>query len=261
MRVLLLLSLISSCVLAMPKSLEVVFLQSMTAKTTYLEKALKVKSQTHLLARAMECQPMGEYCFDPQYGLYKKNEITADAQLDNSYEYKDEFETAGGLDREVIDCSTGNYFDLYCGKTNGKTFSKKQRGLEVWIDTSSTMRNVDSDIFNATCDRERFVRAIDKTCPFGSKLKLYSFNEIKKEVGNMKSVCTNSGLNKIDNLIRDIKASNAKHLVIITDIYELNEKFTSFIKSSKVGKIIGGDGNYKSTSLIKYASTVSKYCK
>lgn len=262
MKALIIFSLFSASVMAMPKKFEVFFMNTLTAKRSALLKTLEKvdeKNKTLGLVSALECQPMGDYCFDPQIGLYKQKDIYDNADLEDAFQYKDDVGSASSLDRELVNCDKDNFFDLYCGKTTKK--EAKAAKLEIWIDTSSTLRQVDSDILNATCEREKFLRVLDNTCAFGRQMKVYVFDEFKKELGDMRGACTNSGLNKIENLIRDIKESSANHLIIITDIFELNEKFTNFIKTSKVGTIRGDKGDFVASSLLKETSRLSKICK
>lgn len=262
MQFILLAFLFSMSVYSMPKKFEVFFMNTPTGSKTSLNSTLnKVdrKFESKGLAALLECRPMGDYCFDPQVGMYKREDIYKDVDIKDSYTYDDEMQSAASLDRDLVNCDKDNFFDLYCGKTSKQ--KQVEAKLEVWIDTSSTLRQVDSDIFNATCEREKFLKSLDSKCQFGSKMKVYTFNEHKKELGNMRGACTNSGLNKIENLIRDIKASKANHLIILTDIFELNEKFTNFIKASKVGVIKGDKGDFRASSLSSEVSRLSRLCK
>lgn len=56
-----------------PSVIEVWFLSA--PKTSNLESVLKEKNKTVKLAQNLQCQPMGEYCFDPQFGLYKPDDV------------------------------------------------------------------------------------------------------------------------------------------------------------------------------------------
>ncbi|MEX1099496.1 MAG: hypothetical protein WEB87_03655 [Bacteriovoracaceae bacterium] len=191
----------------------------------------------------LQCQPMGDYCFDPQAGLYKmgdkdKIQQAADySSVDSLEDYSDK-RKALGKEREKADCSKGGFFELFCNE--GKGAKKVSAKLELWIDTSSTMKQVDfAGYDDKMCQRESFLRLLSQECSFNQEMQVYAFNEVKKQLGKMDAVCLNSGLNNRDKIIRDIKISKAKHLIVVTDIYEADETLINFVESSGVGSVKG----------------------
>lgn len=258
LRILLILLFIPPLTWALPQKVEVWFLS--TPKTSFIDLKTKIKyAQSRL-----QCQPMGEYCFDPQVGLYKKgkeNEVLivdeGGAAVEDKVDY-DFVAPASSLDRKLIECEKDQMFDIFCGKSKaGKTVS--QPPLEVWIDVSSTMKQVDVPV-SGSCVRESFVRLLNQTCPVNEKMKIYSFEEYRKEVGSLERVCQSQGLNNMNRLVDDIKKSKAKKIIIITDIFEASEKFINQIELTGVGEVKGVDTPFYSTDLKAQLKRVRNFC-
>src|SRR6478672_1837174 len=77
----LVLALISFSVMAAPGSIEVWFLSN--AKVSEVQKLLDRPQYVYYKKTAeVECQEMGDFCFDPQFGLYKKGELDGEAVKD-----------------------------------------------------------------------------------------------------------------------------------------------------------------------------------
>ncbi len=257
----------SQFAIATPKNLEVWFLSidkvAMFEEFSPSEKYLK---RTNLTAQAQrQCQKVGEYCFDPQVGLYKEEEgkSIVDSSIDSSDVFEDEeykFEKSDrAVKRKIVDCDKRNKFDIFCGKAK-KKLTKKNINFEVWLDTSSTMRQVDMLKSSKTCKRELFLRSLDKTCRFNDKVKVYYFSAAKKEAGSMKSVCRADGINNMNRILSSIKKSKAKNLIIVTDIFEASEDFVSGIEAMK-GKIKGIDKPIYASNLLRESKRVGKFCR
>ncbi len=246
----------------MPKNFEVWFLSE--DRTSFLDKILP-KKKSVLVAQNYQCQPMGEFCFDPQIGLYKKGEAQAlDAQIENSQfensQSYDFLEPAKSVEREMIDCEESTFFDVFCGKAQ-KQLKQGLTPLEVWIDTSSTMKQVDFKGYDQKCSREIFLDHLSQTCPLNKKMKVYYFTEFKKEAGSFDRVCMSSGLNNLKRLKEDIEKSKANNLIIITDIFEAQEEFITWIEATGSGKVKGIEKPLYASSIHKELKRIRKMCK
>ena len=138
-----------------------------------------------MVSQSRICQKMGDYCFDPQIGLYKEDnsggiiEAADYRELDG----KEKYNRLGDYkDSDFKTCENNGNFDIFCGKTKG---SKKPVNIkaEFWIDTSSSMKQVDYTGPNSTCAREYFLKTVGDKCPLNQKMKAYVFDENKREMG------------------------------------------------------------------------------
>ena len=266
---LLILFFIPSLLWAMPKKLEVWFISTTSNKEAllHLDKIESKNTFRNIAQASRQCQPMGDYCFDPQIGLYKRDansdsnvEAVSDyTVLDGSEKYE-KFDSGDGIDRDMVNCEEGNFFDLYCGKAKAKKKISKAK-LTLWIDVSSTMKQVDFEGYDKSCKREMLLKKLDRTCPFSSDMKVYIFNETRKELGMMDRVCLNSGLNRTDRMMKDIKVNNADHLIIITDIYEASEEFIDFVEASGVGSVKGIQKPMYAEDLYEEVPRLAKVCR
>lgn len=263
-KIFLLLLLTSNIAWAYPKHLEVWFLS--IDRTSFIDNLLPKTQYSQMISRQkLQCQQMGDYCFDPQVGLYKLGdgdqvEEALDYQeIDKLESYSDAGE-ASSLDREFIKCDkNASFFDVFCGKA--KKSPKDKSKLEIWVDISSTMKQVDFAGFDQMCKRESFLRAINSQCPLNQKMKVYMFDESKKELGAFDRVCLNAGLNQVKRIMRDIKASKAKNLIIITDIFEATEEFINFIEIDAKGITRGVEKPLYAKDIKKDIDRMYKMCK
>lgn len=247
---------------AYPKHLEVWFLS--IDRTSFLDDLLPKQKYSPMTAK-LQCQQMGDYCFDPQVGLYKLGEGDK-IQEEMDYEEMDKAEkhknidSATSLDREMIKCDkNSSFFDIFCGKA--KEVKKSKTNLEIWVDISSTMKQVDFNGFDKMCKRESFLRGLNTKCPLNKKMKVYMFDESKKELGAFDRVCLNAGLNQVDRIMRDIKISKANNLIIITDIFEASEKLVNFIEVEAKGIARGIEKPIYAKDLKKDIARMQKMCK
>lgn len=249
---------------AMPKHLEVWFLSiDRTSFIKGLDNSIQY-SQSYAL-KNLQCQQMGEYCFDPQVGLYKigegeKIQEAIDYQEMDAKEEYDFIESASSIDREMVNCDKNtSFFDVFCGEAKAQKQTKV--GLEIWVDISSTMKQIDFEGYEKMCKRESFLRGLNNFCPLNKKMKVYMFNESKKELGAFDQVCLNSGLNQVDRIIRDIKISKAKNLIVITDIFEAHEKLINFIEFDAQGVTRGVKKPLYAKDIKKDIARLKKMCQ
>ena len=248
---------------AMPETFEVWFLQTPPTEVTLIHTHYKSVAQSKL-----QCQKMGDYCFDPQVGLYKLGE-EKQIQIQNDYqkmdlkEKYDQLPFASSLDRKMVDCTRKDLFDIYCGHAEGEeeTLGGAKVGMmEIWVDTSSTMRQVDFSLTRPTCERERFLESVLQSCKRDKRVKLYSFDTYKREMDVVARVCHNEGLNDMKRIMKDIKASRSKKILIITDIFEAEADFINFIESTPGGSHRGLDQPLYARDIHKHIERLVKEC-
>ena len=214
----------------------------------------------------LQCQQMGEYCFDPQIGLYKRGEEGKAleevdmAEVENSKAY-DFMDPHKGHERDLIECDeNSNFFDIFCGKAK-KISAQGKSKLEVWVDVSSTLKQVDFNGYAKPCARETFLKTLAGTCPLNQKMKVYYFEEFKKEAGALDRVCISGGLNNMKNILRDLKQSKADHVIIITDIFEAEDSFITGIEVMGKNTIKGLDKPFYAKDLKSELKRVQTICK
>jgi len=233
---------------ATPKHVEFWFLKAPSNKAVWLEQLLAPIGQFINLKTAQaddqKCIPVEGGCFHPQYGLIKDVPgDSAEAKPEKTEPIKDiRVKSLSNLEEEELECDKGNNFDVFCGKGKLKGKSKeKYRGssakLEVWVDISSSFTSIDYSRDPEGCFRRKFIGALRSKCASGS-LKVSIYDTSIKEMGDMTSLCTNSGENDIDRLIRWINASDSKSLIVITDISEYNTKLAEYMSS--IGAVMRG---------------------
>lgn len=259
---------------AMPKSFEIWFLSPEQASAA-LEKGFQKKTKfLSVSAQAnLQCQPMGEYCFDPQVGMYKPSgksgggsnveSFSADyREADKLEKYDYESKSMAAQDKDFV-CDKDNLFDFFCSSGSSKNGAakkvKEQAKFEIWFDISSSMKQVDFSGYDKMCQRESFLRLLARDCGFNSEMQIHGFNEAKKQLGTIDSVCLNHGLNSRDRIIRDIKASSAKKLIVITDIFEADETLINFVEVSG-GKAVGVEKPMYASDLKAQARDLRKKC-
>src|SRR5690606_8988878 len=110
----------------------------------------------------------------------------------------------------------------------------------LWIDTSSSMKQIDFLGFEEQCYRESFARLVENQCELNTKLEIQTFNESKKQMGVFHDLCTNYGLNKTVSLLEQLENIDADFALIITDIFEASEEVINMVeRSGGRGKIRG----------------------
>lgn len=244
--------------MAAPKDIEVWFISN--SKVAQLEKFLNRPQYVYRAPTAeLQCQEMGDYCFDPQYGLYKKDDANAEMVDTNKINTDGPVIPAGkSVERELIDCDPKNYFDVFCGKARKEV--QVQSKLDLWIDTSSSMREFDYSEKDGSCHRKSFVKILDDACGFNRKVNVMMFDTSIKQAGSVDQMCNNQGLNDYKRLMDWIERSDAKKLVVITDIYELHREFSDYIES-KHGKLRGDKDPLTAKQMVELADQLAKSCK
>ncbi len=112
---------------ATPKNFEVWFISPDSAKSASLLESF-ISYSSFVAQNNLQCQPMGDYCFDPQMGMYKPGKGIKSAEADyteadklEDYDYK---RKALGKERARPKCDSDNIFDIYCGKGKAKKRSR-----------------------------------------------------------------------------------------------------------------------------------------
>lgn len=231
------------------------------SKTALLNDFLNRPEYVYLApTAALQCQEMGDFCFDPQYGLYKKDDITNEIVETKKVETDMPGIPSGkSIERDSIDCDSKNQFDIFCGKSKTQKRTSDSK-MDLWIDTSSSMHEFDFQAKDGSCHRKSLVKALDEKCGFNDKVNVMMFDTSIKQAGMMSDVCNNQGLNDYKRLIDWIERSEAKKLVVITDIYELHKEFSDYIES-KNGSLKGDKDPLTAKQLVTLADELAKSCK
>jgi hypothetical protein len=228
----------SSYVLALPDKIEVWFLYPGQKKTS---NTYKYPSNL-VAANDQECIKMGEGCFNPQFGYIEKKKPVKSGvspsketkvakdntpMIYDTEKEKNALPAFGATDRSVINCDKKNAFDLFCGESRKFEEEKKAFELEVWIDISASMREVDPlDKGGEYCYRRSFAERIEKMCG-KEKTEFSVFSTSIKMMDTKSTLCTNYGLNDPKAVLQWIDRSTAKKLIIITDVNEAQLEFIS----------------------------------
>lgn len=233
-------SIFSQKVWATPGKVEVWFLSETTAKASWHKDDGQLFYQLHFSEKLAEnsyvanCIPMGDGCFNPQYGFIEndKNKIPSSKSNDKEGSTK----TINSLETEVINCDKNFYFDLYCGKALKGVVQKE--GVEVWIDNSGSFKAIDVPKSGDYCYRRTFAEKLRDDCD--GKVAFSVFNTSIKPISDLSVICDNVGGNDTMRLIRWISGSEARELIIITDFSEYNDKLEVYLNS--IGAQIKGIG-------------------
>ncbi|ATH09200.1 hypothetical protein BIY24_14975 [Halobacteriovorax marinus] len=203
-------------------------------------------------AGGLDCIPMGDGCFNPQVGY-----VGEDMQEKKPVKERPH-RTINATDVDLINCEKGNYFDIFCGKA--KKESGVRANVEVWIDTSSSMRSVDYSKDPSYCERRIVARKFRDGC--GEKVNIQLFDTSLKQMGDLASACVNYGLNDQKRLMRWINDSSAKYLYIFTDIDELSLELKDYLDTIPA-TIYGGDRDTYTMKEVHEMTdkAVAKYCK
>lgn len=242
-----------------PKELEVWFISA--HKKAEVQQMINERPYVlRPMTAELECQQMGDFCFDPQYGLYKKDDANLEVDAGKVSDDKGPgIPAAKSVERELINCDPKNYFDIFCGKAS-KQAAQANFKFDLWIDTSSSMREMDFSDKEGGCFRKSLVKRLDSTCGFNQKVNVMMFDTSIKQAGSMDSLCNNQGLNDHKRLIDWIERSDAKKLIIITDIYEFHKDFADYVES-KHGKFRGDKDPMVASQLLDMVDDLEKSCR
>lgn len=250
---------------AEPEKIEFFFLsRKMTAQLEYLMKPnfVIMRSIAENDKKDIKCVDMGDFCFDPQTGIvdergYETDSAKALQDLD-APENANPAKTINATETDLINCDKNHYFDVFCGKAQKS--KKKEAKLEVWIDTSASMKGVDFTSNDNFCDRRRLVANLQDQCGYEA-IQVAVFDTSIKESSSLEQLCNYRGLNDGKRMVEWIKASTAKHLIVVTDVEEYQNDLREYLDQINA-KIHGiGVKPMMAPSLIEEVSRLSKSCK
>jgi hypothetical protein len=177
----------------------------------------------------VECEPFGEGCFHPQLGYIEDQKKVMDAIERKQQEV--DVNTINAEEVNLITCDKEFYFDMYCGKAGKITKDQAQPSpFELWVDVSSSMRQVDFSQDDAYCERRRLVAKLKDSC--SENIDVYTFNTSRKSLGMLENTCLNYGTNDGRRLVQWLKDTEAKQVVIITDVDEYTGEFREYLDLS-----------------------------
>lgn len=203
-----------------------------------------------LAANEVKCQPMGDFCFHPQLG------IVEDTKKKKAKEYKSDYRYLNSHDKDLLKCDKGNHFDLYCGKAEAV---KKNPGVELWIDTSSSMNRVDPSPKGEFCERRYLASFMRDKCQ--DKLGISTFDTGLKLVYDSRTLCISSGTNDGKRLVSWIENSTAKTLVIVTDADEYHGDFREYLDRFSATIYGMGVKHFTNADFKKNYSKIENYCR
>jgi len=208
------------------------------------------------------CIPMGDGCFNPQQGY--TDEVPASVKINESAKKEKrkepspfELKTFSNEDIELVECQEGRYFDIFCGKESKR--KKVTANLEVWIDTSSSLRNIDYSKEDNYCERRFFASKLKKDCRDAVDFSI--FDTARRSLGSYDTLCDYMGSNDGRRTVSWIEANSAEHLVLITDIDEYHGVFREYLE--RTNAIIHGVGTKQITAkdLINFIPNFVKSCR
>ncbi len=260
---------------ATPQKIEMIFLSP--AKVTELMRALDKNDSSKSLALISQsdqtylenCVPMGDGCFHPQYGYLNRKAVSGPqvpipkmvepqlgvAQTPEAKDPELQLKTFNALETSLVNCDKGNYFDIFCGKQKAQG---KYPEVEIWFDVSSSFRAIDYNKDPNFCNRRSFLTKVMEGCK--DKVNAYIYNTSIKELGELSSACLSYGSNDESKLLQWIKDSQAKTLLIVTDIDEMSKEMRDFMDSHGA-KYKGDVHAFTTTDLVDYAKDFVKACK
>jgi len=235
--------LLPSLAFALPKKVELWFVSK--DKKLELTKALKGFETTMIMSRELafnnsDCVPMGDGCFHPQLGYIEKGEAKKNVVEDATG--NEDFKK-GGVD--LIDCDHKEYFNIFCEKRKNIN-----SGTEVWIDISSSFRELDFSTDPLNCLRKKFVDRVMTRC--AGKVSFTLYDTVMKNMAASSDACIAYGLNNQEKLISWIDKSSAEKLLILTDTDEFTTRMKDYLDS--IGATIKGDLPGQSVTLSDFAS-------
>ena len=210
-----------------------------------------------------QCIPVGDGCFHPQLGIVDKDTSSKKANVNIPLKKKEKKpkkidKIKNTLESDLISCDKNYHFDLFCGKAQKVETSGRPSDMEIWVDTSSSMRQIDYSKEANFCKRREFIQKVKSGCK--KDIKISTYNTSIKSISDLSGVCVNYGLNSVPRLIDWIKRSNAKYLIIVTDIDEMSNRLRSFLNQTGA-KIVGvGISGFSSIDLVAYSPVIINLC-
>lgn len=195
----------------------------------------------------LQCQKMGEYCFDPQVGLYKEGQEDKAVYLKEEYSNKK-------VNRRFHE-------NIFLNQKVKEVFSQKEM-FELWIDTSNILKTKDVLIEEKSCKRSEFLSFLKHNCSVDKKFKLIGLSNIKKELSSVSDSCQIEDNNiSIDKLLKWIKESKSKNIQIFLDEYYANGKLLSFLNTNQDIKVYGIDKAIYLNQMDNEILKLKKFCK
>lgn len=217
----------------------------------------------------LKCQKMGEYCFDPQVGLYKagkeneavqiKNEAVVDQSLKKVRGLGDE----GFFNSQLINCDKNNFYDVFCNKGKKSKNTKEYTRIknEIWIDGSSAVKAFDTSRVGKGCKREDFIKLLKSSCTKNNYYQFYSISSVKKQLGTSGQACQTSDEKiKVEKLISWMNSSDANSIHIYLDEYYAQGKFMAYLKTKSNIKVKGIDTKVKLAQMSEQVNELKQYC-
>lgn len=182
-----------------------------------------------------DCVSMGDGCFNPQLGYVEnipgtmkfKKKKTPSKKEKNPFKLA----TFNSADVDLVECEEGRYFDIFCGKASRTPKAKlRPAKLEIWIDTSSSMKNVDYTTKDNYCERRFFAAKIKKECK--DEVHFSVFDTARNSLGSYDNLCHYAGSNNGKRTVKWIEANSADHLVLITDVDEYHGALREYLEKT-----------------------------
>lgn len=245
----------SSLLFATPQKIEMIFLSpnKKAALLQLLDQYKQLKMAAYTAQADDKCVPMGDGCFHPQLGYIEKKPEAPKLQVEQA---PNPVQTFNSLETSLVNCDKNNHFDIFCGKESED--KKKFAQTEVWFDISSSLREVDYSKDGSSCARRTFMTQVQSACKGNVNFSVY--NTSLKEMGDHSIVCESHGTNNEKRLVKWIKDSSAKTLLIVTDIDELSPEMRTLLDENGAKMVGDGTTPFTSSQLIEYAKEFSKHC-
>ena len=248
--------LLPACAWAAPEEIEVYFLTPPTSAQweRYLTPRL------HGVKLAQACEPVGDYCLDPVRGLYPRSgreEVKKETTFGID-EGLPQLPTATSVDRSLVNCDAKYAFDIFCGEARSEKKVSAASGLEVWVDTSSSMRGIDPGDGKGSCQRAAFLESLVAAC--GKKRPVLKGFDTSIRSIDAASSCVSQGLNDAKRMIEWMEESTAKKLIFITDVYEYQAELSQYLES-KHAKLHGDRGTFPASKLQDMVVELAKACE
>lgn len=258
----------SNVVLARPKSVEVWFLKEPLPYQVInrLESTKFLFSKKIAMNSDFKCVPMGDGCFHPQLGFIDKNPLDAEKEIKDEITKKKvekelKLKTFNNEDNSVVECDRNHGFDIFCGqaKEKEKKAVRVEEQLEVWVDVSTSLKNIDYSKDDSDCYRRQFITKLKRECR-QNKIHINIFNTVLKELGSLDTLCINHGTNNAKRLIDWVEGSNSEKLIIITDVSEMNFELTDYLDKISA-KVKGADSvDFLAKDLSSKIPEITPFC-
>lgn len=250
---------------AAPKELTVVFLAEPVKSSRLVPFSHPVLYDVQLAGHDFSdgylpenCIPREGGCFHPQYGFipHEEGEEKKEVYVPT---FGDRTMNAGEMD--LVDCEDEkNHFNLYCGRSSEKTAAPLSgERYQVWFDISTSMRRVDYSRDPNFCNRRLFAEKLVRDCT--EKPGMSIFNTSLVPISNFAATCRLEGTNNTQRIIDWIGRSNVEHLVVITDVDEINPKLMNFLDAQGARTFGAGDERIFSSQLTEKLGKILPPCQ